>query len=78
MIKEDISRWIINGHYAKHSITCMSDCRREFGLVIGFIEHLQIVTISNYGAIANTHTLQFTTTRIKSFQSTVSSPVVAW
>jgi hypothetical protein len=41
-------------------------------------EHLQIVTIRNYGAISNTHTLQFTTARIKSSQSAVSSPVVAW
>jgi hypothetical protein len=32
-----------------------------FGLVIGFIEQLQIVNISNYSAIANSHTLQFTT-----------------
>jgi hypothetical protein len=34
-------------------------------LVIGFIEHLQIVTTSNYSAIANSHTLQFTTARKK-------------
>jgi hypothetical protein len=26
-----------------------------FGLVIGFLEHLQIVTAGNYGAIANSH-----------------------
>jgi hypothetical protein len=30
-------------------------------LVIGFIEHLQIVTTSNYSAIINSHTLHFTT-----------------
>jgi hypothetical protein len=36
------------------------------GLVIGFIEHSWIVTTSNYSAIANSRTLQFTTARIKS------------
>jgi hypothetical protein len=36
------------------------------------------LTDRNYSAIANSHTLQFTTTHIKSFQSAVSSPAVAW
>jgi hypothetical protein len=43
--------------------------------VIGFIEHLQIVTTSNYSAIANSHSLQFTTTRTNSSQFAVSSLV---
>jgi hypothetical protein len=30
----------------------MSDYRREFGLSIGFIDHLQIVTTNKYNAIA--------------------------
>jgi hypothetical protein len=59
-------------------VTCMSDYRRGFGLVIEFIEHLQIVTTSNYSAVANSHTLQFTTARTNCPQSAVSSPVVAW
>jgi hypothetical protein len=42
-----------------------------FGLVVGFIEHLQILTTSNYSAIAISHTLQFTTARTKSPQSAV-------
>jgi hypothetical protein len=46
----------------------------RFELVIGFIE----LMTSNYSAIANSHTLQFTTARTKTFQSAVSSPVVAW
>jgi hypothetical protein len=49
-----------------------------FGLVIGFIDHLQIITTSNYSAVANSHTQQFTIARIKSSQPAVSSPFVAW
>jgi hypothetical protein len=48
-----------------------------FGLITDFIEHLEIVITSNYSAIGNLHTLQFTTARTKSSQSAVSSPVVA-
>jgi hypothetical protein len=50
----------------------------EFGLVMGFIELLQIETTSNYSAITISHTLQLTTARTKSFQCAVSSPVVTW
>jgi hypothetical protein len=50
----------------------------EFGFVIGFIEHLQIITTSNNSAIANSHTLQFTTAGTNSSQFAVSSPIVAW
>jgi hypothetical protein len=39
-----------------------------FGLVIRFIDHLHIVTLSNYSASANSHTLQFTTAHTKSPQ----------
>jgi hypothetical protein len=46
------------------------------GLLIGFIEHLQIVATSNYKVIANSQTMQFTSAR-KSSQSAVSSPVGA-
>jgi hypothetical protein len=47
-------------------VTCMSNYRPGFGLVIRFIEHFQIVTTSNYSAIANSHTLQYTISRTKS------------
>jgi hypothetical protein len=49
-----------------------------FGLVIAFIEHLQIVTTRKYTAIVNLHILQFTTASTKSSQSAMPSPVVAW
>jgi hypothetical protein len=49
-----------------------------FVLVIGFIVHVQVVAKSNYSAIFNSHTLQFTRARTKSSQSAVSSMVVAW
>jgi hypothetical protein len=48
------------------------------GLVIGLIEPLQNLTTSNCSVIANSHTLQFTTTPTICFQCIVSSPVVAW
>jgi hypothetical protein len=34
-----------------------------FGLLIGYIDKLQILTTSNRGTIANSHTLHFTTAR---------------
>jgi hypothetical protein len=39
-----------------HIVTCMSDCRRDFGLDVGYIDHL-LVTTSNYNIVANFHTL---------------------
>jgi hypothetical protein len=47
-----------------------------FGLAVGFIGHLQVVTTSNYTAVANAHALHFTTARTKSSQSAVPSPFV--
>jgi hypothetical protein len=46
-----------------------------FGLVTGFIEHLytQLVTTSNYSAIANSHALQFIRACTKSSQSAFTS-----
>jgi hypothetical protein len=49
-----------------------------FGLVIGFTAHLQFGITSNYSAITNSHTLQFTTAHTKSSQSAMSLPVVTW
>jgi hypothetical protein len=40
--------------------------------------HLQIVTTSNYNALANSYACVFTTAHTKSIQSAVSSPVVSW
>jgi hypothetical protein len=48
-----------------------------FGLVTGFIVHLQMVSTSNYNALANSCTCLPTTAYTKSFQSDVSSAVVA-
>jgi hypothetical protein len=48
-----------------------------FVLVMGFIGLLQTVNAINYSAIANTHTLQFTTACTKYSHSALSSPL-AW
>jgi hypothetical protein len=42
-------------------------------MVIGFIEHLLIVSTSNYSALASPHTLQFITARKKYFQFVFTS-----
>jgi hypothetical protein len=47
-------------------------------MIVRFIDHLQIVTTSDYSSIANSPTLQFTRARIESSYSAVSSPVVVW
>jgi hypothetical protein len=44
-----------------------------FGLLIGFIEHLQIITMSNYGALANSRILQFSVACTKSSQFVFTS-----
>jgi hypothetical protein len=48
-----------------------------FGLVIGFIEHLQNVTTNNYDSLTELHTpeITVTTAHIKSSQS---SQTVSW
>jgi hypothetical protein len=43
------------------------------GSVIGFTDHLQIVTTSNYDAIANLYTLQITEAHATSSQSAFTS-----
>jgi hypothetical protein len=68
-----IDKKFVMGGYAQKFMVKMG-----FGLVVGFIEILQIVTASNYSAIANSHTLQFTIACTKPSQSAVSSPVVTW
>jgi hypothetical protein len=48
-----------------------------FGLVIGFIDLMRIVTTNDCNAIASSHTLQFISVCTKSPQSVVCSPIVA-
>jgi hypothetical protein len=56
----------------------MRDYITGFGLVIGLIEHLHMVTTNNYSTIANSHAVQLTTAHTTSAQSVVFSPVFAW
>jgi hypothetical protein len=50
-----------------------SDSQRSFGLEIGFIDHLRVVTTNNYNTISNFHTSQITTAHPKSLQSAFTS-----
>jgi hypothetical protein len=60
-----------------NTVTRIVSLQTVFVLVIGFTEHLEIVTTSNSSAITNSPAQHFTT-GTKSSQSTVPSPVVAW
>lgn len=60
--------WRMYGETYYHVI---SDYRGGLDWAIGFIG---LITTRNYGAIANSYSPQFTTARIKSFHSAVSSP----
>jgi hypothetical protein len=53
---------------AVHIATCMSDHRKDLGLVIIYIEYLEIVITNYYDAFSNSHTLLFTAARTKSSQ----------
>jgi hypothetical protein len=59
-----------------HILYMTERLQKGFGLVIAFSGRLQVVTINNYCAVANSHTLQFITERTKYSRSAVSSPVV--
>jgi hypothetical protein len=49
-----------------------------FGLEVGFIDHLDIVTTSNYNAITDLHTLQFAAAHAKPSQSAFTSRFPEW
>jgi hypothetical protein len=48
---------------------CQSDSWHGFGLDIGFIDHLQVVTTNNYNITTDFHTLPITPAHTKSFTS---------
>jgi hypothetical protein len=50
-----------------------SDSQFSFGLEMGFIDHLQVVTTKNYNTVYNFHSSQITTAHPKSFQSAFTS-----
>jgi hypothetical protein len=55
----------------------MSDYRRGFGLIIGFIDHFntQLVTTLNYSAIAYLHNSQITRATKTNVLSLLQSPL---
>lgn len=46
-----------------------------FGLLLGYIEHLQIITTCNYSVLANPHALKLATEHTKSSRSPFPSPL---
>jgi hypothetical protein len=66
-----------NEEKLQNIITRRGDYRRGFGLEIVFIHHfnMQLVTTSNYNAIADLHTLQVTSAQT-SVLNLLQSPLV--
>jgi hypothetical protein len=62
-------------HLLQHHIVTRSDYRQDFGLEIGFIDHLntRLVTTLNYTTVVDFHALQITTAHAKSLQSALVS-----
>jgi hypothetical protein len=60
-----------------HIVTCMNDSQWGFGLDIGFIDHLCVVTTSTYNSLMGLHTsnISVTTPHIK---SSVHSLIFNW
>jgi hypothetical protein len=60
-------------HLQIYTVTCMSDYKWAFGLVIGFIAHFctQLVTTGNYSAAANSHSANSLQHTLKSSQPAV-------
>jgi hypothetical protein len=54
------------------------DCRRCFGLNIGFIDRLQVLTTNNYNTIAISTLYNSLEPTLSLFQSPVFSLVVVW
>jgi hypothetical protein len=64
----------LSGQYISGSNYCHAVCVRlstGFGLVILFIEHLQLATTNNFNSIADFRTLQITTAHAKSFSACI-------
>jgi hypothetical protein len=62
------------------SIILSRDRVMGIGLEFGFIDHFneRLMTVLNYSAIADLHTLQITTAHAKHSQSAMFSLVVPW
>jgi hypothetical protein len=60
-----------------YTVTILSDYRRGIGLVIGFIDHLRIVTTSNYNSLTELRTPNITVTTAH-IKYSLSSLDVSW
>jgi hypothetical protein len=75
-IINNLEQWPLNIGYSVKCFHVYEWLQTGFGLVIGFIDHLQIITTSIYNTFTNFHTLQIAAAQ--SFQFAMSSPVVPW
>jgi hypothetical protein len=67
------SKWSYEYTLSRYRLVRAAGVR--FGLVTGFVGHLQLVIKIHYGAMDNSNILQFTSAANEPSRSAVSSPV---
>jgi hypothetical protein len=73
-LRLDLPKCVLSWHFRINYCHAIEWRQMGFGLVIGFIGHVQLVPIINYNSFANSNTSQLTVTQDYSSQSSLALP----